>query len=350
MALGLLSVQDGMNDVSVNYTSGSFLIYYDVEKLSEKHIRSYFMALSEKYLENQELLDSVEEPQESENLLFDLATITAWHYLKQILPVPIRLILRVWSLGPRILKGVEQIASGNVFKSEVLDAAAISMALITGDTKTASNINFLLNIGDTIEDFTKKKSYGDLASRLLSQNDSVRLVERSENGECIEKSVPLKLVKKGDLIAVRTGNVIPADGMIVRGEALVNQASITGEPLAVEKREGASVFAGTIVQEGELFVEVRAVGSQTKVQNILSMIDNSQTLKVSSQVRSERLADSLVKYNFLLSLAVFLFTRNMTKLMATLMVDYSCAMKLASPIAVLSAMKEAAENGIIVKG
>ena len=350
MALGLLSVQDGMNDVSVNYTSGSFLIYYDVEKLSEKHIRSYFMALSEKYLENQELLDSVEEPQESENLLFDLATMTAWHYLKQILPVPIRLILRVWSLGPRILKGVEQIASGNVFKSEVLDAAAISMALITGDTKTASNINFLLNIGDTIEDFTKKKSYGDLASRLLSQNDSVRLVERTENGECIEKSVPLKLVKKGDLIAVRTGNVISADGMIVRGEALVNQASITGEPLAVEKREGASVFAGTIVQEGELFVEVRAVGSQTKVQNILSMIDNSQTLKVSSQVRSERLADSLVKYNFLLSLAVFLFTRNMTKVMATLMVDYSCAMKLASPIAVLSAMKEAAENGIIVKG
>ena len=350
LALGLLSVQDGMNDVSVNYTSGSFLIYYDVEKLSEKHIRSYFMALSEKYLENQELLDSVEEPQESENLLFDLATMTAWHYLKQILPVPIRLILRVWSLGPRILKGVEQIASGNVFKSEVLDAAAISMALITGDTKTASNINFLLNIGDTIEDFTKKKSYGDLASRLLSQNDSVRLVERSENGECTEKSVPLKLVKKGDLIAVRTGNVIPADGMIVRGEALVNQASITGEPLAVEKREGASVFAGTIVQEGELFVEVRAVGSQTKVQNILSMIDNSQTLKVSSQVRSERLADSLVKYNFLLSLAVFLFTRNMTKVMATLMVDYSCAMKLASPIAVLSAMKEAAENGIIVKG
>ena len=350
LALGLLSVQDGMNDVSVNYTSGSFLIYYDVEKLSEKHIRSYFMALSEKYLENQELLDSVEEPQESENLLFDLATMTAWHYLKQILPVPIRLILRVWSLGPRILKGVEQIVNGNVFKSEVLDAAAISMALITGDTKTASNINFLLNIGDTIEDFTKKKAYGDLASRLLSQNDSVRLVERTENGECTEKSVPLKLVKKGDLIAVRTGNVIPADGMIVRGEALVNQASITGEPLAVEKREGASVFAGTIVQEGELFVEVCAVGSQTKVQNILSMIDNSQTLKVSSQVRSEHLADSLVKYNFLLSLAVFLFTRNMTKVMATLMVDYSCAMKLASPIAVLSAMKEAAENGIIVKG
>ena len=350
LALSLLSVQEGMTDVSVNYTTASFLIYYDTKQLSEKHIRAYFMALSDKYLKNQEMLEAVEEPQEQESLLFDLACMTAWHYFKQILPLPVRLVLRVWSLGPRILKGVEKVATGNVFKSEVLDAAAISMALITGDTKTASNINFLLNIGDTIEEFTKKKSYSDLANRLLSQNDQVQLVTKSEKGETVEKSVPLSFVKKGDLVAVRTGSLIPVDGEVIRGEGLVNQASITGEPLAVEKREGASVFAGTVVQEGELFIEVRATGNQTKVQNILTMIDNSQSLKVSSQVRSEHLADSLVKYNFLLSLAVFLATGNMTKVMATLMVDYSCAMKLASPIAVLSAMKEAAENGIIVKG
>ncbi len=350
LAHSLLSVQEGMTDVSVNYTTASFLIYYDTKQLSEKHIRAYFMALSDKYLKNQEMLEAVEEPQEEESLLFNLACMTAWHYFKQILPLPVRLALRVWSLGPRILKGVEQVATGNVFKSEVLDAAAISMALITGDTKTASNINFLLNIGDTIEEFTKKKSYSDLANRLLSQNDQVQLVTKNEKGKTVEKSVPLSFVKKGDLVAVRTGSMIPVDGEVVRGEGLVNQASITGEPLAVEKREGTSVFAGTVVQEGELFIEVRATGSQTKVQNILTMIDNSQTLKVSSQVRSEHLADSLVKYNFLLSLVVFLATGNMTKVMATLMVDYSCAMKLASPIAVLSAMKEAAENGIIVKG
>lgn len=350
LAHSLLSVQEGMTDVSVNYTTASFLIYYDTKQLSEKHIRAYFMALSDKYLKNQEMLEAVEEPQKEESLLFDLACMTAWHYFKQILPLPVRLALRVWSLGPRILKGVEQVATGNVFKSEVLDAAAISMALITGDTKTASNINFLLNIGDTIEEFTKKKSYSDLANRLLSQNDQVQLVTKNEKGETVEKSVPLSFVKKSDLVAVRTGSVIPVDGEVIRGEGLVNQASITGEPLAVEKREGTSVFAGTVVQEGELFIEVRATGSQTKVQNILTMIDNSQSLKVSSQVRSEHLADSLVKYNFLLSLAVFLATGNMTKVMATLMVDYSCAMKLASPIAVLSAMKEAAENGIIVKG
>ena len=350
LALSLLSVQEGMTDVSVNYTTSSFLIYYDTKQLSEKHIHAYFMALSDKYLKNQEMLEAVEEPQEQESLLFDLACMTAWHYFKQILPLPVRLVLRFWSLGPRILKGVEQVATGNVFKSEVLDAAAISMALITGDTKTASNINFLLNIGDTIEEFTKKKSYSDLANRLLSQNDQVQLVTKNEKDETVEKAVPLSFVKKGDLVAVRTGSLIPVDGEVIRGEGLVNQASITGEPLAVEKREGASVFAGTVVQEGELFIEVRATGNQTKVQNILTMIDNSQSLKVSSQVRSEHLADSLVKYNFLLSLAVFLATGNMTKVMATLMVDYSCAMKLASPIAVLSAMKEAAENGIIVKG
>lgn len=350
LAHSLLSVQEGMRDVSVNYTTGSFLIYYDTKLLSEKHVRSYFMALSDKYLKNQEMLDAVDEPQEEESLLFDLACMTFWHYFKQLLPLPLRFVLRAISLGPRILMGVEQVVRGNLFKSQVLDAAAISMALITGDAKTASNINFLLNIGDTIEDFTKKKSYSDLAAKLLSQNDQVQLIENDERGNVVEKSVPLSLVKKGDIVAVRTGNVIPVDGEIIRGEGLVNQASITGEPLAVEKRAGASVFAGTIVEEGELFVEVRAVGSQTKVQNILTMIDNSQSLKVSSQVRSETLADSLVKYNFLLSFGVFLFTGNLTKVMATLMVDYSCAMKLASPIAVLSAMKEAAEKGIIVKG
>ncbi len=350
LAYSLLSVQDGMTDVSVNYTTGSFLIYYDTKQLSEKHIKAYFMALSDKYLNNQEMLEAVEEPQEQESLLFDLALMTAMHYFKMILPLPVRMVLRVWSLGPRILNGIEHLAKGEVFHSEVLDATAISMALLTGDTKTASNINFLLNIGDTIEEFTKKKSYSDLADRLISQNDQVQLIGRGSNGEQTEKAVPLSMIKKGDIVAVRTGSIIPVDGEVLSGEALVNQATITGEPLAVEKRKGNSVFAGTIVQEGEIFVEVRETGNQTKVQNILHMIDNSQSLKVSSQVRSENLANQLVKYNFLLSLATFLITGNMTKVMATLMVDYSCAMKLAAPIAVLSAMKEAAGHGIIVKG
>lgn len=345
LAQSLLSEQDGLTNVSVNYVTGTFLIYYDQKKFSEKKIKAYFMALSDKYLDDKELLDSVPEPQKQENLLYTLALMTASFYLKKLLPVPIKILLRIYELSPRILKGIKLVSSGNVFKSDVLDAAAISMALITGDAGTASNINFLLDVGETIEDFTKKKSYNDLADKLISDNDPVQLVEGN-----MEKKISLYMLKVNDTIVVRTGAMVPADGTVIRGEGLVNQATITGEPLAVEKRDGDTVYAGTIVQEGEIYIKVRAVGSQTKVQNILTMIDTSQQLKVSSQIRSERLADQLVKYNFILSAVVFLFTRDISKVMATLMVDYSCAMKLAAPIAVLSAMKEAAGHGIIVKG
>lgn len=345
LAQSLLSEQDGMTSVDVNYTTGTFLIYYDQKKFNEKKIKAYFMALSNKYLDDKELLDSVPEPQKQENLLYTLAIMTASFYLKKMLPLPVRVIMQIYSLSPRILNGVKHISSGNIFKSEVLDAAAISMALITGDSRTASNINFLLDIGDTIEEFTRRKSYSDLANKLISDNDPVQRVEGNT-----EKKISLYMLKVNDTVVVRTGGIIPADGTVLRGEGLVNQATITGEPLAVEKHEGDSVYAGTIVQEGEIYITVRAVGNQTKVQNILTMIDTSQQLKVSSQIRSERLADQLVKYNFLLSAAVFMFTGSLSKVMATLMVDYSCAMKLAAPIAVLSAMKEAAEHGIIVKG
>ncbi len=345
LAQSLLSVQEGMTKVTVNFTTGSFLIYYNTDILSEKQIKAFFMALSDKYLKDEEMLNSVEAPQKQQSLIQTLAIMTVTHYLKQFLPLPVRMVIRAFNLSPRIFKGLSCISKGKIFKADVLDATAITMAIVTGDANTASNINFLLNIGETIEEYTKKKSYSDLALTMLSDKDMVQVIEGKT-----EKSVPLYMLKTGNIVAVRTGSLIPADGEVIDGEALVNQASITGEPLAVEKRKGQSVFAGTVVQEGELFIVVRATGSQTKVQNILSMIEHSQQLKVSSQIRSEHLADKLVKYNFILSLFTFLFTRNITKVMATLMVDYSCAMKLAAPIAVLSAMKESAQHGILVKG
>lgn len=347
LAQSLLSVQDGISGVNVNFITGTFLIRYDAEILSQKKIESLFKALGPKYLEDEEMLSSVELPQKQESLLGTLVWMTATHYLKAFLPLPVRTVLRVFNLAPRIGKGLEQVASGKIFKAEVLDASAIAMSLITGDAKTASNINFLLNIGDVIEEFTKKKSYDNLKNTMLGDNDKVQLYDAKTK---TEKSVPLYTLKAQDTVVVRTGSIIPADGDVLSGEALVNQASITGEPLAVEKKEGASVFAGTIVQEGELFIKVRAVGKSTKIQNILDMIDSSQSLKISSQIRSENLADSLVKYNFALSLLTLIVTRNPSKVMSTLMVDYSCAMKLAAPIAVLSAMREAAQNGILVKG
>ncbi len=345
LAQSLLSVQEGITQVSVNTITGSFLVYYDPSQLSEKKVLAFFKAMSSKYLNDEQMLASVEEPQKQASLLGVLAHMTALHFLQGFLPPPIRLALRVFNLTPRILKGIRPILEGKPFQAEVLDATAISMAIVTGDMRTAANINFLLNIGETIEDFTKKQSYTNLANTILSENDKVQLVNGST-----EKTVHLYEVKIGDTIAVRTGGMIAADGEVIRGEALVDQSTITGEPLAVEKHVGDSVFAGTVLQEGELFVRVRVIGSQTKVQNILSMIDTSQQYKVSSQIRSERLADQLVKWNFLLALGTFLCTGNITKVVATLMVDYSCAMKLAAPIAILSAMREAAQNGILVKG
>ncbi|MBP5747362.1 MAG: heavy metal translocating P-type ATPase, partial [Treponema sp.] len=340
-----MSVQEGITDVSVNLISSSFLIFYQTDKQSEKSICALFMALSSKYLEDEEMLASVQELKKEPGLLTTLFWMTARHYAKKLLPLPLRIGLRFVNVAPRVLKGAEEVLKGNIFKADVLDATAITAAFLSGDPETAGSINFLLNIGETIEDFTKKKSYDNLAKTLFSDKDKAQLVEGT-----VERSVPIYTLKKDDTVAVRTGSMIPADGEVVRGEALVNQASITGEPLAVEKRSGSSVYAGTFVQEGELFIRVRAAGNSTKIQKILTLIDNSQELKVSSQVRSERLANTLVKYNFILSALTFVFTGNIQKVLSTLMVDYSCAMKLVAPIAVLSAMKEAADHKILVKG
>lgn len=345
LAQHLISLQDGVSQVHLNTRTASFLIYYQPAVHSVKSISSLFAALDSKYLDDGEILKTVPEPVRQSGLMEVLINATLRHYLKRLLPVPILTGLRFFNITPRILKGVRSLLRGRVSHTDVLDATALTAALASGNRGTADNINFLLKMGETIEDFTKKKSFANLSSTLLSGQEPVHVLAGNE-----ENTVPLYLVRQGDTVVVRTGGLIPADGAVLSGEALVNQAVITGEPLAVEKRGGSTVYAGTVVQEGELIIQVRAVGSQTKVQNILSQIDSSQQLKISSQIRSEHLADKLVRYNFLLAFLTFAVTRNPAKTLSTLMVDYSCAMKLAAPVAVLSAMKEAAENGILVKG
>lgn len=227
----------------------------------------------------------------------------------------------------------------------MLDATALTTAAFTGNTNTASSISMLLNLGEQIEEVTKRVSYGNLAHKLLISDEPVHILE---NGE--EKTIPADALKKDDLVIVREGSMIPCDGTVERGEGMVNQASITGESLPVDKKAGSGVFAGTILSEGELVIRTRTTGRDTKVHNIIKMIDNSQNLKANAQRRSENLAEKIVPLNFALAGITWLFTRNLTKTMSTLMVDYSCAMKLAAPIAVLSAMKEAAGLGISVKG
>ena len=346
LAENLIAVQEGITAISFNSNVGTFLVYYDISKLSECEVLAFFSAIDGRYLDDPSMLASVREPDVSISLAGTLVSMTVSYALRKLLPVSIRSIMRVWRAFPRVMAGAKCLLSGHISDTRVLDAAAISVAIASGNSRTADNIGFLLSVGETIEEYTKRKSLDDLAITMFSGNESVHVLA----GEDTEEVRPLSAVRKGDVIIARTGDVIQADGSVAKGEALVNQATITGEPLAVEKREGSTVFAGTVVEEGEIYVCVRQIGSQTKVSRILAEIGSSNELKVSSQKNAEILADRLVKYNFLFTALTFLFTRNTAKVLSTLMVDYSCAMKLAAPIAVLSAMKEAAEHGLLVKG
>ena len=346
LAENLIAVQEGITGISFNSNVGTFLVYYDISKLSECEVLAFFRAIDDQYLDDPSMLASVREPDVSISLAGTLVSMTVSYALRKLLPVSIRSIMRVWRAFPRVMAGAKCLLSGHISDTRVLDAAAISVAIASGNSRTADNIGFLLSVGETIEEYTKRKSLDDLAITMFSGNESVHVLA----GEDTEEVRPLSAVRKGDVIIARTGDVIQADGSVAKGEALVNQATITGEPLAVEKREGSTVFAGTVVEEGEIYVCVRQIGSQTKVSRILAEISSSNELKVSSQKNAEILADRLVKYNFLFTALTFLFTRNTAKVLSTLMVDYSCAMKLSAPIAVLSAMKEAAEHGLLVKG
>ncbi|EPF47356.1 HAD ATPase, P-type, family IC [Treponema vincentii F0403] len=345
LAQTLIAVQDGITGIQVNPKVASFLVYYDVKALSESEVLALFCVLSGKYLSDENLLASVANIPATESIFDVLASTLFDVAVRSLLPMPIRNLLLYRRIAPRIIKAVQSIISGKFFSTDLLDAAALTVAVLDGKAETARFVATLLDMGEEIEELTRRQSYNNLAQTLLVSNEPVHLIEEDQ-----ERTIPPATLKKDDLIVVRAGSQIPADGNVEQGEGLVNQASITGESLPVEKKSGTTVFAGTILLEGELYIRVRTVGSETKVNNIIAMIDRSQSLKAAAQKRSELIAEKVVPFNFLLTGLTYLFTRDITKTVSTLMVDYSCAMKLAAPIAVLSAMKEAAEHGISIKG
>ncbi|MBQ0051036.1 MAG: heavy metal translocating P-type ATPase [Treponema sp.] len=346
LATTLIAVQEGVLDIDVNTKIGSFLIYFDESVLSKNDLISLFKALTGKYLEDKQLLDRIKDIPESESIFGLIAETFAVHYLKKwFLPVPIKNFLLAIHLLPRIFRAFYSCLTEDLFNTDLLDATALTVSFLTGDYQTASNINMLLGLGEDIEEVTKQRSYDNLAQQLLSMDDQVQKVEGNS-----EETVSVSSVKKGDMVVFRAGNQILADGIVHHGEGLVNQASITGESLPVEKKEGAPVFAGTIVEEGEIYVVVQFTGNETKVNNIIRMIDNSQNLKAAAQKRSEDFAQKIVPFNFLLTGLTWFITKDIKKTVSTLMVDYSCALKLSAPISVLSAMREAAESGISIKG
>ena len=278
-------------------------------------------------------------------LVMDLATLIGAHYARRwFLPTPLRAVFVVAGYMAFLRAALHELAQPRL-TVPVLDAAAIGMSFARRDPKTAGETMFLLDAGETLEEYTRSRSEGALISALLDIPETAQRIEGDT-----EARVAATALEPGDLIAVRTGMPVPVDGEVVGGLAMVNQSALTGEPLAVERREGDDVFAGTAVEDGEIIVRVRAATGETKLRSIVSMVEQSESLKSEAHSRMEALADRIVPWNFLLAGAVALFSRSLVKTSAALMVDYSCALKLTGSIAELSAMSQSAKLGFTVKG
>lgn len=269
-----------------------------------------------------------------------------WHYSKKLLlPWPIRTALTVGRSIKYIGIGLKCLLQRKI-EVPVLDATAITVSLVTKDFSTASSIMFLLGIGELLEEWTHKKSVDDLA-RSMSLNVSKVWIKTPENQEVLVES---SKIEKGDKVVVHMGNVIPFDGEVLDGDAMVNQASLTGESVPVQRTVGNTVFAGTVVEEGEITIRVKEVEGKNRFDQIVTMIEESEKLKSELEGKAEHYADKLVPWTLGATGLTYLLTRNVTKAMSILMVDFCCALKLAMPISVLSAIREASLYNVTVKG
>ena len=268
-----------------------------------------------------------------------------YHYGRRLfLPYPLNAIYTTATSLKYIWKGIDTLLHRKI-EVPVLDATAIGVSVLRQDFSTAGSIMFLLGIGEILEEWTHKKSVGDLA-RTMSLNVGKVWLKKDDQEILVESGE----IQPGDEVVVRMGTVIPFDGSVTEGEAMVNQASLTGESVPVCKKEGSVAYAGTVVEEGEITIRVKTVGGSSRYDKIVTMIEESEKLKSSLEGKAEHLADKLVPYTFLGTGLVWLFTRNVTKALSVLMVDFSCALKLSMPLAVLSAIREASTYEITVKG
>lgn len=260
------------------------------------------------------------------------------------LPSPLRIARILWHMIPFVRRGLRCLLRRRI-KVELLDALSISISACRRDFGTAGMVMFLLEVGELLEEWTRKKSVADLARCMSLNVDRVWL--RTAQGEVL---VPVSQIQPGDAVVVRAGGIIPVDGLVLEGEVTVNQASLTGESIPVPKRPGGAVYAGTVVEEGECVLEVRQASGQSRYDQIVHMIEQSEQMKSEAESKAANLADKLVPYTFAGSLISFALTRNVARALSVLMVDFSCALKLAMPLAVLSAMREAGRAHITVKG
>ena len=333
----------GIDDVTVYERTGDLIIYYSFDRNELIEILAHFSFENDE-VKNIEIVGTARLVQrEYEEKL--IMTIALRYFRKIFYPLPLRIALAYIKSIKYILKALKSLAKGQLNVS-VLDAVAITVSLIRGDFETASSVMFLLKIGEILEEWTHKKSVSDLANTMSLGIEKVWL--KNKNDE--EVLVPTNKVNVGDKIVLRTSNMIPLDGEVIDGGVTVNQSAITGESVAVNKTVGSRVYAGTVVESGECIIKVTQINGQGKYDRIVKMIENSEKLKSSLESKASNLADRLVPLSLFGTIFTYAITRNVTKALSILMVDYSCALKLTMPVAVLSAINECSNYNATVKG
>ena len=333
----------GIGDVTVYERTGDLIIYYSFDRSELIEILAHFSFENDE-VKNIEIVGTARLVQrEYEEKL--IMTITLRYFRKIFYPLPLRIALAYIKSIKYILKALKSLAKGQLNVS-VLDAVAITVSLIRGDFETASSVMFLLKIGEILEEWTHKKSVSDLANTMSLGIEKVWL--KNKNDE--EVLVSTNKVNVGDKIVLRTSNMIPLDGEVIDGGVTVNQSAITGESVAVNKTVGSHVYAGTVVESGECIIKVTQINGQGKYDRIVKMIEDSEKLKSSLESKASNLADRLVPFSLFGTIFTYAITRNVTKALSILMVDYSCALKLTMPVAVLSAINECSNYNATVKG
>lgn len=333
----------GIDDVTVYERTGDLIIYYSFDRSELIEILAHFSFENDE-VKNIEIVGTARLVQrEYEEKL--IMTIVLRYFRKIFYPLPLRIALAYIKSIKYILKALKSLAKGQLNVS-VLDAVAITVSLIRGDFETASSVMFLLKIGEILEEWTHKKSVSDLANTMSLGIEKVWL--KNKNDE--EVLVSTNKVNVGDKIVLRTSNMIPLDGEVIDGGVTVNQSAITGESVAVNKTVGSHVYAGTVVESGECIIKVTQINGQGKYDRIVKMIEDSEKLKSSLESKASNLADKLVPFSLFGTIFTYAITRNVTKALSILMVDYSCALKLTMPVAVLSAINECSNYNATVKG
>lgn len=330
---------DGVDDCEVNFRSGSILVNFKEGYRDE--VLSYIKKLDRRFLPEGEIPATV---QADEQFTSQLAKTVGTRFLSKLLPMPIRQIFILYKALKYVAKGIDSILKMEMNVS-VLDGTAIGVSILDGKPKTASSIMFLLTLSDLLENYTRQRTKLALSEQLSLNVDMVWLNTIDE-----PQQVSYESINVDDEVIVYSGNVIPFDGVVTANEAMVNQSTMTGEAEAVHKKIGDSVFAGTAVEEGKLVMRVKSLADNSRLQKIIELIDQSENLKAGIQSSAEKLADSIVPYSFMGFGIVLLLSGNLQKAISVLMVDFSCAIKLSTPISVISAMREAAEHGATVKG